>query len=256
MSIALAGFLLTLSIIFAVGPLNLLLIRQGTRREYVGLVIAVVSASMAFFYVVGMLFVGLLTESAPWLLVMLQVLGVAYLSAFAVSAFRDALKPLDKVKTVDQQDSKAYQEYARSMKNNEPQLGGTLGSVTGPNEASSMVASASRPSRRRLLKRPTLPANRPAWMAPVAKSLLVTWLNPGMYLDTFVIIGGVANQYGDPGRWFFITGGFLASASFFTAVGYGAKALSRPLSSPRVWRVLNIIIGIVLVGLAIKVAAM
>lgn len=37
-------------------------------------------------------------------------------------------------------------------------------------------------------------------------ALALTYLNPHVYLDTVLFLGSVANQHGDPGRWWFAAG--------------------------------------------------
>ena len=42
--------------------------------------------------------------------------------------------------------------------------------------------------------------------------------------------------------------------SWFLVIGYGARGLSRYLARPRVWQVLDILIAIVLIILALRLA--
>lgn len=94
------------------------------------------------------------------------------------------------------------------------------------------------------------------WIGPVRTILAVTWLNPAAFLDTLVIGGTVSNQYGDSGRWLWVLGAVLASAIWFPLLGYGAAALSGPLSRPKVWRVLKAIIAAMLIIIAVRLALM
>lgn len=100
----------------------------------------------------------------------------------------------------------------------------------------------------------TVAITRRNWIGPVRTMLAVTWLNPGSFLDTLVIGGSIANQYGDPGRWWFVCGALIASALWFPLLGYGAAALAGPLSRPMVWRVLKGIIAVLLVAIALRLA--
>lgn len=211
MSIVFAGLLLGFSLIVAIGPQNLLLIRQGARREHVTAIIAVCLLSDVVLFGLGTLGVGVLIDRAPLLLAVLKWAGVAYLAWFALAALIDALRPPHPTVIVEE----------------EP-----------PTSSGGGVALATRVRAH----------------APVATAVVVTWLNPSAYLDSLVMIGGLANQYGDTGRWLFTGGALLASAIWFPLIGYGAGLLSGPLSSPRVWRVLNIIIAVVLAGLAWRLA--
>ncbi len=85
-------------------------------------------------------------------------------------------------------------------------------------------------------------------------ALALTWLNPWVYLDTLVLIGSLANQHGPTGRWAFAAGAITSSVVWFVVVGLGARALSAPLSSAKVWRWLDGAIGVIMVGLATKFA--
>ena len=93
---------------------------------------------------------------------------------------------------------------------------------------------------------------QPDWVKPVIAALVFTWLNPAAYVDTLVMLGGIANQYGDPGRWHFTVGVLAASAVWFPLIGYGAAKLSKPLSNHRVWQGLNVVIGFVMIGIAFR----
>ena len=222
MSIMLAGLLLGFSLIIAVGPQNLLLIRQGARREAVTAVVLVCLLSDVVLFALGTLGVGVLIDRAPLVLTALKWAGVAYLSWFGFAALRDSAR-------------------ARRRGESVPVV---VGSEEPREEASggggTALATRVRPQR--------------TWVAPMWTALALTWLNPSAYLDSLVMIGGMANQYGDPQRWLFTGGALLASAVWFPVVGYGAGLLAGPLSSPRVWRVLNVLIAVVLFGLAGKLA--
>lgn len=234
MSIALAGFALGMSLIVAMGPQNILLIKQGIRREGITAVILVCLLSDVILFIAGTLGVGVLTESFPVILAGLRWAGVIYLGWFAIVSFRDALRPRTTAPTV----------IADS-----PASG--AGDITGAAAGRGGTAVATLPRVRRPETAP-----RRVWVKPMLLAIAVTWINPGAYLDSLVMIGGMANQYGDTGRWLFIGGCLTASLVWFTGIGYGAGALSRPLSNPKVWRVLNVVFGVILVALAAKLALM
>lgn len=82
-----------------------------------------------------------------------------------------------------------------------------------------------------------------------ATALALTWLNPHVYLDTVVLLGNLANQHGSE-RWIFTLGACTASFLWFTGLGYGARALAGPLGRPRVWQVIDVVIGVVMAVLA------
>lgn len=81
----------------------------------------------------------------------------------------------------------------------------------------------------------------------------LTFLNPHVYLDTVVMLGSLANTHGTL-RWAFAGGAMVASAAWFTGLGFGARALSGPLGRPTTWRVLDVVIGFLMLGLAAYLA--
>ncbi len=88
----------------------------------------------------------------------------------------------------------------------------------------------------------------------VLTALALTWLNPHVYLDTVLLLGSIANQHGDVGRWWFALGAALGSAIWFVGLGYGARRAHRLLSSPRSWQVLDVLIGLTMLGIALMLA--
>jgi L-lysine exporter family protein LysE/ArgO len=86
------------------------------------------------------------------------------------------------------------------------------------------------------------------------KTLAFTWLNPHVYLDTVVLLGSVANAHGSPGRWWFAVGAGTASALWFTGLGFGARLAAPLLATARAWQILDLLIGVTMVLLAVKLA--
>lgn len=114
------------------------------------------------------------------------------------------------------------------------------------------LSSAWRARRRdALTAAPDDPGSR---QAAVRKAFAFTWLNPHVYLDTVVLLGSVANAHGPSGRWWFAVGAGLASALWFTSVGYGARLLAPLLATPRAWQVLDLLIAATMLLLAVKLA--
>ncbi|WP_374929700.1 LysE/ArgO family amino acid transporter [Kytococcus sedentarius] len=92
--------------------------------------------------------------------------------------------------------------------------------------------------------RPTVSLRR-----AVLTMLGFTWLNPHLYLD-IVILGGLANGYGEVGRWWYYAGLCLASATWFSLLGFGSAKLAPLFARPRSWQVLDTLIGVVMIALA------
>lgn len=85
----------------------------------------------------------------------------------------------------------------------------------------------------------------------VATCLGFTFLNPHVYLDTVILLGALANQRGDAGRWMFGSGAILASLSWFFALAYGARLLTPLFLKPVAWQVLDTLIALVMGILAV-----
>ena len=96
-------------------------------------------------------------------------------------------------------------------------------------------------------------ADRPSRRTVVLTTLAFTFLNPHVYLDTVLLLGSVGNQYGSS-RWLFAAGAGLASVAWFTGLGFGARGAARLMSRPVTWRVLDVVIGVVMLGVAVSVA--
>jgi L-lysine exporter family protein LysE/ArgO len=81
--------------------------------------------------------------------------------------------------------------------------------------------------------------------------LAFTFLNPHVYLDTVLLVGSIGNTYGDQ-RWLFAAGASAASILWFTTLGFGARALSKFMSRPITWRILDVVIGVVMLAIAVS----
>ncbi|WP_233520017.1 LysE/ArgO family amino acid transporter [Prauserella sp. PE36] len=93
------------------------------------------------------------------------------------------------------------------------------------------------------------PASR---TAVVSTCLAFTWLNPGVYLDTVILLGSVANtQSAYP--WWFGVGAALGSVLWFLALGFGARLLAPVFSRPTAWRFLDAFIAVVMVAVGLRV---
>ena len=89
----LAGLGLGLSLIVAIGAQNVFVLRQGLRREHVGLVVAICAASDAALIAAGVAGVGAAVEAVPWLVTAARWAGAAFLLGYAVIAARRAWRP-------------------------------------------------------------------------------------------------------------------------------------------------------------------
>ncbi|PLZ04366.1 amino acid transporter [Burkholderia sp. WAC0059] len=77
----------------------------------------------------------------------------------------------------------------------------------------------------------------------VLMTLAFTWLNPHVYLDTFLLIGTAGAREPQPARLAFALGAMSVSAIWFVGLGYGARALAPLFRRALAWRVLDGAIG-------------
>jgi len=88
----------------------------------------------------------------------------------------------------------------------------------------------------------------------IGTALAFTFLNPHVYLDTVLLIGGASSRYASDDRVAFAVGASLASFLFFFALGYGARRLSSVLDRPESWRVIDMGIACVMFAIAGAIA--
>ncbi|SDJ11466.1 LysE/ArgO family amino acid transporter [Alteribacillus bidgolensis] len=81
-------------------------------------------------------------------------------------------------------------------------------------------------------------------------TLAITLLNPHVYLDTVVIIGGVAGTLTWNEKIQFLIGALIASFIWFFGLGYGARWLIPLFKKPVAWRILDFGIGCVMIWLS------
>jgi L-lysine exporter family protein LysE/ArgO len=211
----LAGFGLGLSLIVAIGAQNLFVLRQGIRREHVFLVAAICAVSDAVLIVLGVSGIGFVLQAVPWLIDVVRWAGAAFLVVYGLLAAKRAWRPSGEVLDVSG--------------SRDP--GETAPAATGGQHAT--VVATTR----------VLPV--------VLTCLALTWLNPHVYLDTVFLLGTVANTHGDS-RWLFAAGAMAASVVWFFGLAFGARYLSRWLSTPRAWRILDAVIAVVMIALGVS----
>lgn len=89
----LSGLGFGLSLIVAIGAQNAFVLRQGLRREYVALVVAVCTVSDVVLIVAGVGGLGAVVRALPQVLVAARIAGAAFLLGYAGLAARRALRP-------------------------------------------------------------------------------------------------------------------------------------------------------------------
>ncbi|WP_418277544.1 LysE/ArgO family amino acid transporter [Isoptericola jiangsuensis] len=97
MLIFLTGLGFGLSLIVAIGAQNAFVLRQGVRREHVGVVVAVCAASDAVLYVAGSAGLGALVQRHPLVVEVARWAGAAVVLGYGVLAARRAWRGGDEL---------------------------------------------------------------------------------------------------------------------------------------------------------------
>ena len=88
--------------------------------------------------------------------------------------------------------------------------------------------------------------------AAVLTCLAFTFLNPHVYLDTVLLVGGLSGRYEGTARLAFGIGAMSASFLWFFGLGYGARVLEPLFARPSAWRVLDGLIALVMAALSVS----
>ncbi|WP_048308785.1 LysE/ArgO family amino acid transporter [Halomonas sp. PR-M31] len=82
----------------------------------------------------------------------------------------------------------------------------------------------------------------------ILASLAVTLLNPQVYLDTLIMLGAIGSTQASPLG--FYLGAAIASFGWFFGLVAAAGWLAPRLANPKVWRVIDMLIAIILIAVA------
>ena len=88
---ALQGYLVSLSLILAIGAQNAFVLRQGLRREHVGVVVLACAISDAILIALGVTGFGAVSTAVPWLAEAMRWGGVIFLLVYGALRFKAAL---------------------------------------------------------------------------------------------------------------------------------------------------------------------
>ncbi len=181
-----SGFLISISLILALGPQNVFVLRQGLLRTHVFAACLVCSISDALLIAAGVLGVGLFISEIEELAIWMSVGAALFLIAYGILRIKSAFNP--KGMEVEEGESKEL------------------------------------------------------WPTILA-GLAFTYLNPHVYVDTLLLIGGASSSYIGDEKLMFGIGAATASFVFFFSLGYGAKRLSPILNNPESWKIIDIFIA-------------
>lgn len=220
----LSGLMMMASLIVALGAQNVFVLRQGVLRQHTGLVILVCIISDVLLVAVGVAGLGRLINEVPWLMTAARWGGALFLLMYAGFAVRRVVHPSPEGLAAGLAEADSLADGDRGNDNG------------GAGNQRRSVMTVVRPSRE--------------LVAILLQTLAFTWLNPGVYLDTVVLVGSVAATHGDA-RWIFAAGAMTASVVWFLALGYGAQYLGKWLRTPRAWQYLDGGIAAILVLVAV-----
>ena len=226
MTILLTGLLTCLALIVAIGPQSAWLLRQGLRRDRVLLAVTCCIIGDVVLIALGTAGVGAVLDHAPWLMEVLRWLGVSYLSWFAYRSFRSARR--------------AGQALKPGV---HVELSSQDGAPFGPDDDGAPVGSGGTAVK----QAQQVQVTRISSIA--ATGLSVSILNPHAWVDTMVVLGTMANTFGDQ-RWLFAAGAVIASIVWFSSLALGGAVLSKWLNRPRTWQVLDIFVGAIMLVVA------
>lgn len=83
-------------------------------------------------------------------------------------------------------------------------------------------------------------------------TLALTLLNPHVYLDTIVMIGGFSGQLSEAERYLFGAGAMTASVAWFFSLSLGAGLLGPIFRKPIAWRCLDGFVCLTMWGIALS----
>jgi L-lysine exporter family protein LysE/ArgO len=84
----------------------------------------------------------------------------------------------------------------------------------------------------------------------LAATAAFTLLNPHVYLDTVLLMGTAGSAQPVALRPLFVAGAATASFSWFALLGYGARLLTPVFARPVAWRVLDGMVGLVMLSIS------
>lgn len=190
-STILHGFLVSGSLIVAIGAQNAFVLKQGLLRQHVFWVCFVCFLCDFLLMSFGILGFGTLIGKSQTAMMALSLFGAAFLFVYGVRAFVSAY-----------QGSSGFDIQNTSSNTS---LQKTLTAV-----------------------------------------LVLTLLNPHVYLDTLVLIGGIAGTLSLNDKYLFLFGALSASLLWFFGLGYGARLLTPLFQKPYTWKILDALIGVIM----------
>ncbi|NHQ86312.1 amino acid transporter [Iodobacter sp. HSC-16F04] len=90
----------------------------------------------------------------------------------------------------------------------------------------------------------------------ILAGLAFSLLNPHALLDTVVLVGSIGAQQAPAERPLFVLGAVGFSFVWFFSLAYGSSKLSHLFNKPLAWRILDILIGFMMLAIAVSLIKM
>ncbi|HDT3150333.1 TPA: arginine exporter ArgO [Morganella morganii subsp. morganii] len=190
------GLLLGAAMILPLGPQNVFVLQQGSRKQYHLMSAFLCTLSDVLLITAGVFGGSALLSRSVWLMALVTWGGVAFLLWYGWGALR-AVFTADTALTMQEQ------------------------------------------------------VVRSRWRV-IMTLVAVTWLNPHVYLDTFVVLGSIGGQLGSDMRIWFTAGAVCASILWFFGLALLAAWFSPVLQKPVSQRIINLFVGSVMWYIAIQ----
>lgn len=95
--------------------------------------------------------------------------------------------------------------------------------------------------------------NKVSILRSIVSTLAVTLLNPHVYLDTVIVVGGYSSSLNFSSKVYFIFGSLSSSFLWFFSLGYFSRYLRKFFNSRRVWVLFDIFVGVFMIIIALNI---
>ena len=188
------GFIVSLSLIVAIGAQNAYILKLGLLKQHVFKAVMFCVIIDASLITVGVLGLGLFVQGNQLLINGIAIFGILFLTGYALLSFKAAFKN-ESLQIDDEVKTNPVKEVMTLL-------------------------------------------------------VMFTFLNPHVYLDTILLIGGIGANIQKDLQLYFLLGAAGASAFWFFLLGYGARVLIPLFKKPITWKILDISIGILMLVIA------
>ncbi len=194
LSVFLKGFMVSFSLIVAIGAQNAYILKLGLLKQHVAIAVLLCIIFDTLLITVGVLGLGYVIQDNQFFINFIAIFGILFLCTYGFISFKKAFKN-ESLQIEDETKTKSVKKVISIL-------------------------------------------------------IAFTFLNPHVYLDTILLIGGIGANIEQNLQIYFIMGASLASATWFILLGFGARFLIPLFKKPITWKVLDIMIGLVMLLIA------